>query len=498
MKKFILTLIPFLLFSLITLAQTDQFRAIDTLTLTLDDVVQLAQSESPNASIADTRLSNNYWQYRSFLGDYRPRIDLALDSDLNRSINDITQPDGSIRFISQSNMSNEANIFLSQDITATGGTIFFSTGLQRIDFFETEAQDYSKLFLNNPVSLNIRQPIFAFNRLKWNKIIEPLRFEESKRRFSEDMENIAFDAANRFFNVLIAQLNLQAALRDKSNADTLLQISRGRFEVGRIAETELLQIELQAMNADADLAAQTLNLQTNTERLRDFLGIQEAVYFKLIPPAEIPDFVIDPGKALSAAIRNRRETVQFERRIAEGESDLARAKAGRTPEIDITGRFGLSQTNNTLSDAYDDLLSQERVGVSINIPIADWGKSRAELEIARSNYELTQLIVNRDRINFERDILVNVQQFELKRQQVRIALRAYEVAQKRLSITRERYRISELQVNDLNIAISEEANSRATYISALREFWLGYYDIRRQTLYDFREDVSLKREVREE
>lgn len=49
-------------------------------------------------------------------------------------------------------------------------------------------------------------------------------------------------------------------------------ISQGRFEVGCIAETELLQIELLASNALATLAQSTLDLQSATERLQNFLG----------------------------------------------------------------------------------------------------------------------------------------------------------------------------------------------------------------------------------
>lgn len=470
---------------------------IDTLELTLDEVVMMAQGESPDAKIADTRLSNNFWRYQSFLGDYRPQIDLFVNSDLNRSINAITQPSGTLLFIPQANMRNNFSIALRQDVAATGGTISFRTGLRRLDLFASDNTDFERLYLSDPVFIDIDQPLFAFNSLKWNKIIEPLRFDESKRQFSEDLEEIAYEAARLFFNVLIAQLNLQAAERDKMNADTLLNISSGRFSVGRIAETELLQIELNAMNADADLAGQTLDLQLSIERLRDYLGIRQAVFFKLIPPAEIPEFIIDPDKALQAAINNKSETVEFQRRLAEAEQSVAQAKAARSPDINIRGSFGLSQTSNSLSNAYEDLLDQEQVSLGVAVPIADWGKARARYEISQSNLELTQLIVERDRINFERDILVNVQQFGLKRNQVRLAFRAYEVAQKRLSITRQRYRIGKLQVTDLNIAISEEARARGSYINALREFWLAYYDIRRQTLYDFMNDTSLKKEVRE-
>ena len=46
-------------------------------------------------------------------------------------------------------------------------------------------------------------------------------------------------------------------------------------------------------------------------------------------------------------------------------------------------------------------------------------------------------------------------------------------------------------VTELNLAISEEANARRSYVAALRNFWLAYYDLRQITLYDFRNQESL-------
>ena len=67
----------------------------------------------------------------------------------------------------------------------------------------------------------------------------PLLYQEAEKGFAEEMEQIAFEASTLFFTVLEAQLNLEASKRDKINADSLYRISEGRFEVGRIAETEL-------------------------------------------------------------------------------------------------------------------------------------------------------------------------------------------------------------------------------------------------------------------
>ena len=88
------------------------------------------------------------------------------------------------------------------------------------------------------------QPLFKPNDLRWTQKLAPLEYEEATRAFAEEKEDQAWQAAVRFFDVFLAQLDLEAALRDQANADTLLSVSRGRFEVGRIAETELLQTQL--------------------------------------------------------------------------------------------------------------------------------------------------------------------------------------------------------------------------------------------------------------
>ena len=146
--------------------------------------------------------------------------------------------------------------------------------MERIDIFKTDINPASTSYLNIPISINLIQPLFAFNELKWNKRIEPIRYQQATRTFAEEMENVAFDAARLFFEVFTQQLNVEAAERQKANADTLFNIAQGRYSVGRIAETDLLQIELRARNADATLAQANLSFQTTTEQLRNFLGLE--------------------------------------------------------------------------------------------------------------------------------------------------------------------------------------------------------------------------------
>jgi outer membrane protein TolC len=151
-------------------------------------------------------------------------------------------------------MNNSIGISLQQDFAPTGAHISFQSLLNRKDQFATEGIPQSRSYLSNPIYLEINQPLFQFNGMKWRKKIEPVAYKESEKLYSEQMELVANRAAVLFFDLLFSQLDAEAAKQDKANADTLLVLSKGRFEVGKIAETDLLQVQLSAMQAETRLA----------------------------------------------------------------------------------------------------------------------------------------------------------------------------------------------------------------------------------------------------
>ncbi len=357
-----------------------------TTRLTLDEVVELAQSDAPDALLAQTRWEGSYWTYQIYVADFKPQILLNANTlpRFNRSIESITLPSGEESYKVRSFMDNRLNLAIQQDFAPTGGTIFAGTTLSRLDVFETPGINASTSYLSTPFNIGFSQPLFQFNAMKWRKVIEPILYLENEKVYSEEMEAVANQAASLFFDLMISQLDEKAAIRDKSNADTLLILSRGRFTVGKIAETDLLQIELSSMLADARLAEAQLNMQTNSERLRDFLGVHQNITFDLVPPYDLPDFDVDEQLALTYAMQNRSDVVEYMRRLKEAEREVARAKGETGVTANLIGSFGLTQTGSSLDAVYKSLLDQELITFSITVPIADWGKSRARRAVALS------------------------------------------------------------------------------------------------------------------
>ncbi len=461
--------------------------------LTLDEVVALAQSDAPDALLATTRWERSHWTYQSFIADFKPQILLSANSlpHFNRSIEPITLPTGEEAYKVRSFMLNGLDLSLQQDFAPTGATFFFGSELSRLDVFATDGIPASTSYRSTPVNFGFVQPLFQYNAMKWRKRIEPVIYQESQKQYSEQMEVVANRATSLFFNLLISQLDAVAAEHDKANADTLLVLSQGRYDVGKIAETDLLQIQLNAMQAEARLAEAQLNMQTNAEELRDFLDIQGEVDFDLVPPYQLPDVIINPEDALRYAMQNRSDVVAYDRRLLEAEIEVDRARGETGITARLEGRFGLAQTGAQLDQVYTNVLDQEVVTLGLTVPIADWGKSKARRAVALSSLELEQRQVAQERENFRRIVMLRAQQFDLVRRNTEIAEQSLEAARKRYEITYQRYLIGKISVTDLNLALADQESARRGYLQSVRDFWMALFEIRGMTLYDFVEGRTL-------
>lgn len=126
------------------------------------------------------------------------------------------------------------------------------------------------------------QPLFRYNELRWQKKIEPLKYEEARKTYLSNVEDVHLMAVQNFFSLALAQINRQIAETNLKNADTLYQIAKGRYNLGTIAEDELLQMELSYLNAGTAINRSEINLRDRELKLRSFLGFNQTVRLELI------------------------------------------------------------------------------------------------------------------------------------------------------------------------------------------------------------------------
>ncbi|MEX2370881.1 MAG: TolC family protein [Bacteroidales bacterium] len=472
-------------------AQEDTVR----LHLTLEDVIDLAREQSPMATMARHQFRGSYWEYRTFQASYLPSLSLSSTlPDINRSIDKIVKDDGTEDFVSRAVMNSSVEMELSQNVSFTGGNIFLNSSLQRID----NLGDNPNLnYLAYPFTIGFTQPINGYNDFKWEKKIEPAKYEEAKKQLIHTLEQVSNRAVGYFFDLILAQINLAIANKNFANNDTLYNIAEGRYQLGTIAENELLQMELSYLNAGTALNAANIDLEVKKFRLRSFLGYSEMVDIELIVPSAIPDVNIEMGRALQEASTNNPEVLELQRRLLEAEQNVARAKAQKGIQANLFALYGMSKNAQDLGGVYVDPEDQQRLRIGFEIPILDWGLGKGRHKMAQSAEEVVKTNVIQSRSDFEQQIFLQVMQFNLQDDQLRIASKADTIAEKRYEVTKQRFLIGKIDVLDLNVALEEKDVARRGYVQALRNYWDYFFSLRILTLYDWINDIKLEQDFNE-
>lgn len=463
--------------------------------LTLEDAIEMAKQQSPNALLAKHEFRADYWRYKSFKASYLPSLVLrGYVPSYEKSINKYQQKEGDIfRLTNINNVS--AGLSLNQKIGLTGGDISLNSNLAMINNFipstDSTAEFTTTEYTTTLINVALRQPLVSYNKYKWDRRIEPMLYNEAKKIYLESMEEVSLEATNHFFNLLLAQIEERIALINEANYDTLYKIAQGRYELGKIAENELLQLELQYLRAGADVKSVALQVDDQMFKFKSFLRIQDDIAIRLIEPSNIKPFTILAPKALQEARYNSSEALSFNRQLVEAESMVAEAKYDGRFDAELYAVYGLSNFESNFRALSVKPQDVQTVELGITVPILDWGVAKGRLKMAESNQEIVRTNVEQQQLDFDQKVFLLVAQFNMQYDQLIIAAKSDTVGQKRYDITKARYLIGKISITDLNIAQTEADNSKKSYFNTLWRYWRYYYDIRRTTLYDFERDMPI-------
>ena len=310
-------------------------------------------------------------------------------------------------------------------------------------------------------------------------------YDEAQKRFVEDIEEISLSATYRYFNYLRVQTNFKLAESNLKNSQDNLRISQTKRELGQISENDFSRIELSVLNAQKALNQAQMDLKNADFELKSYIGLKQDRDIELIIPLNISLFDIDPKIALEKAMENRKETTYYKRRLINADRELAEAKSSTGLSATLRGSFGLSNSAEDFAGIYDTPEKDRMLRISLSIPILDWGRSASTVKLAESERELTIYDVNKDIEDFERGVIVQVEQFSLLKDQLKTANEADRVAENGYQIALKKFQNGELSITDLNIALQERESAKRDYIRSIQNYWVAYYSLRELTLFDF-------------
>ena len=465
-----------------------------TLDLTLEQAIELANVQSLYSFRAKNMYLASYWEFRSFRASRLPGLNLrATPVRFSRTVQtDYTNTE----FVEVNSLTTSGDLVISQNFTLTGGVFEISSSLQRLENFGNENNPVN--FTSYPISIGFVQSLNGYNSFRWQAKTEPLKFEMAKKNYLQSLQSIALQTIMVFFNAIDAEIEKVIAETNYSNADTLHRIGKGRFEIGTVTQDELLDLELGLLNAEISLARSEIGLREARTSLNSFLGLPDDIEIKCIVPFDIPALKVNVDDALNLALENNPDILNYELSLLSARERVAQTRANTGLNATIRASAGYNKRDETLSGAYQSPFENSNlVNISLNVPIVDWGYRKGQVQMAKSNQEVTEIQAAQNMIDFEQRIINEVMKFNLQEKQVAIASKADTIAQLGFNVTMQRFKIDKVDVIRLNSARTSLDAARRSYYNALRSYWASFYTIRQLTLYDFLNNKTLIEELDE-
>jgi outer membrane protein TolC len=452
-------------------------------TLTLQDAIQMAQQQGPAAQVARSNRDAARWHDRAFNARLHPQLFLSgTAANLNHGINAVPQPDGTSQYIGQAQNLTSFQLGFSQRVPLTGGTISVGSQVSRFDQF---GDANSRLYQTSPVIVSLQQDLFKPRAVVWDERVQTLSASVAERGYLEAREDVAGLTADAFFNLYAAQMTLANAEANVSVNDTLYTLNKGRYEVGKIGENDLLKSELALLRARAAVDDAKLSRDRAEAALRRTVSFPEGEALSIVTPDSIPNIQADPDVAVREALKNSSTTEQSELDLVQSRRDIAEAKSANRFNAAIQASVGFNQTAAAFGQAYQSPLGKQTLTVGVNLPMIQWGAGKADVEAARAGEQRTMSNNKSRRDILAEDARFSVLGLEQAQRNVVISAKADTVAAKQFEVARNRYIIGKINNTDLYAAQDQKDQAVIANVQALRAYWTAYYHLRRVTLYDF-------------
>jgi len=484
MNKIIITLI------ISAISVCDIFAQQKVLKLTLEQTIAIASDSSLQAFVSKNLYLSSYWQYKTFKAARLPSLSLNTTpiSYNNTFVKRYDSEQNVDVYRQQKSLYAYGSLVLNQNIDLTGGSIFVNSDMGWIkNFGDLNSSQFTVI----PLQIGYQQNLLGYNGFKWEKKTEPLKYENAKRKFLFQTEEISETCIQYFFNLASAQIEYKRSIENLSSTDTLYQIGQKRFAIAAIPKAELLTLQLDALNAKNSLRNAQTNLSKAISALVTFLNLEKGTEIELLLPEKLNTLQILVDIALQHSRANNPTYLENKTDILDGEKQVDQTSKQLLYNASIYASVGFNNVAEKWNMAYTNPIRQDIISVGLNIPILDWGVRKGRVNMAKNNLNVIKISGKQKEIALEQDVVNTIQDFSIQQDVISSAETATGIADLAYQATKERFIIGENDISALTLSLNRQTEAKRNYIEALKNYWLSYYKIRKLTLFDFEKQSSL-------
>jgi len=449
--------------------------------LTLSKALEIAALNSPDLKQYALSLERSQESLKSQEAALKSDFDLSLTplSYSNQLKYDDTPNGDGWYNVQQSTSSGKLSI--SQPILLTDATVGLS------NYFSWQDANGNQSFYNN-LTLSIDQPLFSHNEQKMSLKEVELDVENAELDYALQKLSMELSITSQFYSVYQKQMQLLIYQDQLSNQQKNHTIVEQKVKAGLMELQELYQSEVNVISSETTLESYQVSFQDAKDEFCLLLGTGFDYDFIAVLNVQTDSVVIDQAAAIERSIQVAIELRQREIDLEIAELSLLQTMDNNSFSANLSLQMGLSGQNEYLQDIYSKATNNKGVSISLEVPIWDWGKRKANIRYSEIGLEKQELYLLEDRNDIEltirqlhRSLVSLYHQIEKAEKNVRNAQLTYDT-------NLERFRKGKISGMELQLYQTQLSSKKMTQTSAIINYKIELLNMKIQTLYDWEKD----------
>ena len=302
--------------------------------------------------------------------------------------------------------------------------------------------------------------------------------------------NIEKNVTTQFYSVYQKQKDLNTARDEYHNQKQNYDIIKNKVEAGLVAREELYQAEVNLATSESSVYSAEIDYENSKDNFKLLLGISLDEDIMVLPNTDIVTVNVNSDDATKYALEQRMELRQKQITLEQDVFNIIRAKAENEFKGNLSARIAMDALSGKVKNLYDNPTDNEQIGISLTIPIFDWGAKKAKVKSSQLAMESNQIDMDEEKKNITigvrqicRNLPILIRQIEIKKKSIENAEHSYE-------INLEKYRNGTLTGMELQQYQTQLTNAKQAYTNAVISYKLEVLNLKIQTLWDFESNKS--------
>ena len=464
-------------------------------TLTLEESIEIAKAKSYSMLMLGEDLKIAEYNLKSATSRLKTHIDMTLGTPQYTETIESWKDTTGITFYYPIKELGYSTVLTINQPLPTDGNIFIQN---MVSSGENLNNDFRSSRIRSRIGFS--QPLhsfYSYNSIRSSLKRAELDHERSSKQYRREELNLVYQVSSAYYNLLSLQRSTEIAHLDLERQLEAHEISQNKYAAGLIREVDALQMEVDLAEAQNNHDIAILNEVSAKNSFKELLGLDLNDSITLNNELMYDIVIVDPVLAVDMALKNRLEVREQEIQIELQKLNIKQQRANGMIRGSIDAYFeraGVDQQTgvgllSSIKNSYSNLLERNAsygVGLTITIPILDWGENRALVRASESR--LKQYNYRKEEV--EREIETEVKNLiaginsNLKRLQV--LEKNVLVAEKSFEITRQRFADGDIDSQGLALERNRLNNAYTSHLRAYINYQLSLADLTRKTFYDFR------------